>query len=190
MNETLVHGLAAVMYRQLQRQKNAIPPPGSSREALVARAVDGLRHLVDVQEAFLKKRPISSEERQAAAVLVFERLASDRGCNPEDLFGKELAPGQRQTRPRQTPVRRVHRAPGFRLYAAIEFLYSKRTFELIFQPAFSDLWNEHAEALECGRIHKARWICIRGTYSIVAAAFAQIPVSLLRWAVALWTLGS
>lgn len=76
--------------------------------------------------------------------------------------------------------------PGFRLARLAEFVYSKKTYQEIFEPILSDLRIEYQEALEEKRWHKARWIAFCGRWHFVAAALARIPVSLTRLVITLW----
>jgi hypothetical protein len=63
----------------------------------------------------------------------------------------------------------VERAPGATLHSVVDFLYSQKTVKETFEPIIADWRFEYFEALSQKRIWKARWICVRYTYSFVMA---------------------
>lgn len=65
--------------------------------------------------------------------------------------------------------RRIVSAPGHRLLAIAEFLFSRRTMDEILGPAMDDMRREYNESLAAGRPRKAQWARIRGTWSFLAA---------------------
>lgn len=65
--------------------------------------------------------------------------------------------------------RRIVAAPGHRLLAIAEFLFSRRTMDEILGPAMDDMRREYNESLAAGRPRKAQWVRIRGTWSFLAA---------------------
>ncbi|HEX6750020.1 MAG TPA: hypothetical protein VF092_22190 [Longimicrobium sp.] len=64
----------------------------------------------------------------------------------------------------------IHRPPGFRLLAIAEFLYSAKTYHEIFEPTVADLQEEYAHAWAEERPWKARWVRLRGYWSVFSAA--------------------
>jgi hypothetical protein len=76
--------------------------------------------------------------------------------------------------------------PGTRLNAVAEFLFSKKTYERVFQPTISDLQDEYIAALALDRSWKARWVWIRGHLAFWKAFALQVPISLMRAAMAIW----
>lgn len=76
--------------------------------------------------------------------------------------------------------------PGSRLDAFAEFVFSRRTYEFVLQPALADLQHEYFEALSAGRTRKAQWVRLRGYVRFWSHVVAQVPVSVLRAAVKLW----
>ncbi len=86
---------------------------------------------------------------------------------------------------RPQPTTTVTRV-GVSLWRFADFVYSQKTFRLVFEPILLDLLHEHREALERGSRGKARWVLIRGYWSFWSAVVAQVPVSLTRLLVKLW----
>ena len=86
--------------------------------------------------------------------------------------------------------RTLYLAPGWKLLKLIERAYSKRTVTEVFLPTVRDMQHEHIEALSVGDKWNARLALVRGYWSIGAAAFAQLPVSLIKLVVTLWRAAS
>ncbi len=59
--------------------------------------------------------------------------------------------------------------------------FSQKTNKHVLEPVLRDLRDEYMEALAEGRLWKARWVRIRGTWSFWAAVVTQFPTSLLKW---------
>ena len=60
----------------------------------------------------------------------------------------------------------------------------------MFLPSIHDMQHEHVEALAAGQIWKARWVLLRGYWSVSSAMVAQAPLSLLKQLVELWKAAS
>jgi hypothetical protein len=78
--------------------------------------------------------------------------------------------------------------PGRHLRSFAEFFFSRRTSELVLEPTLRDLLDEYCEALEQGRLWKARWVRVRGYWSFWSAAGAQLAVSFARTVLQIWKL--
>jgi hypothetical protein len=68
---------------------------------------------------------------------------------------------------RKTPHTRIRKAPGSRLLAIVDFLFSPATIEETFKPTVADWHEEYFEALKQKRFMKARWINVRYTYRFI-----------------------
>ena len=79
------------------------------------------------------------------------------------------------------PASTIKAPPGYKLLAFAQFLYSKKSYTIIFEPIVSDLQDEHIEALAAEQICKARWVLLRGYWSFWAAVVAKAPLSLVKW---------
>jgi hypothetical protein len=71
---------------------------------------------------------------------------------------------------------RIDAAPGHTLLAVARWLYPVRTVEEVIEPSVADLRFEYNEALAAGRRGQAKWIRLRGTWSILEAAGLSIFV--------------
>ncbi len=80
----------------------------------------------------------------------------------------------------------LHRLPGSRVLNLAKFFYPRKKFERIFLQSVTDMREEYFAALASGEIWHARWIYIRGIWSVLAAAFADLPLSLVKLFVKLW----
>jgi hypothetical protein len=87
---------------------------------------------------------------------------------------------------RSSDTIRIQRAPGFRLRRFAEFLFTRRTFELVLEPVLRDLLDEYYEALGADALWKSRWVCVRGYWSFWSAVFAQTPISLVKKVYQVW----
>ncbi len=76
---------------------------------------------------------------------------------------------------------RLLRPPGFRLLALASFWCSRSTYELVLEPIVRDLQEEVMEALAAGRVWKARWMRLRGTWAFWSAVAGLAPASTLKW---------
>jgi hypothetical protein len=81
---------------------------------------------------------------------------------------------------------RVSAPPGYRALRILEWVYSPKTVKRVFRPAVADMQHEHLEALASGKVWKARWVLLRGRCSLVSAAIAQAPFSLLKRLYEIW----
>lgn len=64
---------------------------------------------------------------------------------------------------------RISHPPGSFLGSIAEFVFSRKTVELVVTPIISDLQVEYCEALAAGRKIKARWVRLRGYWSLFKA---------------------
>lgn len=81
--------------------------------------------------------------------------------------------------------------PGFGLLRFSEAVFSRKTFEEVFQPVISDMQTEYYDALEKGSLRKAKWILVRGNVSFWNAFISILPIALLRRCTEIWkTIGS
>jgi hypothetical protein len=81
---------------------------------------------------------------------------------------------------------RIAAPPGHLLMLITEFLFSRKTFVEVFVATAVDFRDEHAHALACGRVRKARWIAFRGNAALVSAALDVVAGNLLRWMLSFW----
>lgn len=75
---------------------------------------------------------------------------------------------------------RTTKAPGARLLAVIDFLFSPKTVEQTFKPLIADWRHEYFEALKQNRKWKARWISARYRFSFINAITLSKVFSLLK----------
>jgi hypothetical protein len=76
--------------------------------------------------------------------------------------------------------------PGVRLRAILEFVYSRKTMSRVFDPALADMQAEWGEAMVADARWKARWVRIRGYYSVARAASLNSLVGIVKQAIGLW----
>ena len=76
--------------------------------------------------------------------------------------------------------KKIIRPPGDKLFNILEFLYTKKNFERIFEPMIADMQEEYFEALSAKRIWKTRWIHLRGIISLLVAITYHPTVSLMK----------
>jgi hypothetical protein len=81
---------------------------------------------------------------------------------------------------RRTTSENILRAPGATLRPIAYAIFSKRTFEGVIEPALIEPQSEWLEAHTRNDVKRARWIVIRGTWSVLVAMVAQVPISGLR----------
>ena len=86
------------------------------------------------------------------------------------------------------PLRRiaVFSPPGHWLLKLSEFLWSAQAHREVFVPLVRDMRQEYFEALVTGRDWLAKRRLLGGYWAFAAAALGRLPISLARWAVALW----
>jgi hypothetical protein len=88
------------------------------------------------------------------------------------------------------PQRLKSSAPGSRLGKLAKFVYSKKTYERVFEPIISDMRLEYNEAL-AGREHwHARWIHVRCSIAFCIAIMAKHWVSVAKLIQRIWTAAS
>ena len=81
---------------------------------------------------------------------------------------------------------RISAAPGYRALRMLEWVFTPKTVNRVFRPTVADMQHEHREALASGRVWKARWVLLRGRWSLVSAALAQAPFSVLKRLYEIW----
>jgi hypothetical protein len=80
----------------------------------------------------------------------------------------------------KAPRVKIQKAPGTRLLTFVEWLYSPKTVEQVFKPIIADWRTEYYDALNQGRVLKARWISLRHTYGFFKAMFKDKIFSFVR----------
>ena len=78
--------------------------------------------------------------------------------------------------------------PGMSLNRFALFVYSKKTYWQIFQPAIQQMQEEYFDALVEKKKWKARWVRLRGYVSFFSAMAAHLPVSGLKAVQRIWTI--
>lgn len=81
---------------------------------------------------------------------------------------------------------RIHRPPCRLLRLWAGFLFSQKTYKTLFEPLFAEFDEEYRSALAAGCKCKAGMIRFRTCWKFWLAAFAQLPVSLLRILYEIW----
>lgn len=79
--------------------------------------------------------------------------------------------------------------PGTRLSIIIEFLYSKKVKERVFDGIIADMQAEYFEALDQGRKWKMRWIHARGIMNVLTAVMAGFSFSFVKKMVEIFKVG-
>lgn len=98
-------------------------------------------------------------------------------------------PTVRAVHRRRKPAKIV-RPPGSFLLGVTSFVYSKKTFERVFQQAIADMREEYNEAILANKKWRARFIVVRGNFSVISAASLHLPVSIVRIVTTFWKVGS
>lgn len=120
---------------------------------------------------------------------VTEAVATRERARRRDLWGRRLGEfGQAATKRlmRLASRRKVGRPVGSSLHSFAEFVFSKKSYEEIYEPLISDLRFEYCEALAANRRGKARWARVRGYGSFLAAMLAHVPAWGSRLAFRVW----
>ncbi|WP_423925793.1 hypothetical protein [Candidatus Palauibacter sp.] len=97
-----------------------------------------------------------------------------------DLRGRRLRKVGQTVRNRLVRLasrRKVQRPVGSSLRGVAEFVFSKKSYEQIYDPLISDLRFEYFEALASNRRWKARWVRARGYGSFLTAVLAHVAAS-------------
>jgi hypothetical protein len=81
-------------------------------------------------------------------------------------------------------------APGSSLGAFAKFVYSKKTYERVFEPIISDMRLEYNEALASGEHWHARWVHVRYSIAFGIAIMAKHCVSVVKLIQRIWTAAS
>ena len=120
---------------------------------------------------------------------VAEAAATREEAQGRDLRGRQLGEfGQAVTNwlMRLASRRRVRRPVGSLLRGFAEFVFSKKSYEEIYDPLISDLRFEYCEALAANRTGKARWVRVRGFGSFLTAVLAYVAASGGRLVFRVW----
>jgi hypothetical protein len=80
----------------------------------------------------------------------------------------------------------IQKPPGTHLHTFARAVFSKKTFQLVFEPTLHNMFDEYCEAIAAGHFQKARWIRIRGYWSFWSAVLAQLPISITKLVVMAW----
>ena len=106
-----------------------------------------------------------------------------------DLRGRRLREfGQTATNwlVRLASRRKIRRPVGSSLRGVAEFVFSKKSYEQIYDPLISDLRFEYCEALAANRRGKASWVRARGYGNFLAAVLAHVAASGGHLVVRVW----
>ena len=125
----------------------------------------------------LDRSPVLEKVRRAQEALA--EVTRDE-AQERDLRGRRLRKvGQTATNwlGRLASRRKVRRPVGSSLRGVAEFLFSKKSYEQIYDPLISDLRVEYCEALASNRRWKARWVRARGYGSFLTAGLAHAAAS-------------
>ena len=157
-------------------QKALVRPP----------ALEGIRRTLEAwnTSSLALHRAIQAIRVDALDVRV--RYAGDRlVAHAEEARGRDQR-GRRLRKARQTATnwlgrlasrRKVRPPVGSSLRGFAEFVFSKQSYEQIYDPLISDLRFEYCEALTANRRGKARWVRVRGYGSFLAAVLAHVAAS-------------
>jgi hypothetical protein len=164
--------------------------PDQKEYALSAQEVlDQLTYSMKIQEQLkVHVAELSATQRSALYQVIIETSRSYRRYETFfDLINKLVGIQFSNNRDKK----RIHRMPGYGLARISKLIYSKKTFEEVFEPAISDMQVEYLEAIEQGELHKAKWVVLRGRFSFWSTIISFLPVSLLRRCTEIWkTIGS
>lgn len=83
------------------------------------------------------------------------------------------------------PPTRLLQPPGTRLRNWLSRI-SERSCRRIFDPIIADMQHEWLEAHKAGKLARARWVHFLCAYHLLAAVFAKIPFSAVRWLWEAW----
>lgn len=78
--------------------------------------------------------------------------------------------------------------PGHRCVSVLKFLYSKKTFERVFEQILVDMREEHLEALSKEHAWHARWIHTRGLLSLLTTMIFHAFTTSGRTVAKIWKL--
>ena len=120
---------------------------------------------------------------------VTEAVVAGEEAQGRDLWGRRLREfGQAATSrlARLASRRKVRRPVGSSLRGFAEFVFSKKSYEQIYDPLISDLRFEYYEALDANRRWKARWVWARGCLSFLTAASDHAVASVGRRVARVW----
>jgi DNA-directed RNA polymerase specialized sigma24 family protein len=76
--------------------------------------------------------------------------------------------------------------PGTHLHAFASAVFSKKSFQLVFEPTIRDMRDEYCEALCEDQLQRAAWIRIRGYWSFWSAVLVQLPIAVTKLVVTAW----
>lgn len=77
----------------------------------------------------------------------------------------------------------VTTAPGSFISVILKTIYTKKSYERVFQPLISDMQEEYFDALAEKRERHAKWVHVRGylTLILTVAAHAKTSVGKIVW---------
>jgi len=81
---------------------------------------------------------------------------------------------------------KIARPPGIFILRIINFIYSKKVAERIFEPILADMQEEYFEALSNSLKLKAKWIHLRSIFSIFIAIASQLSISVVKLFITIW----
>lgn len=83
-------------------------------------------------------------------------------------------------RDQRNDTRLISKAPGGRLLAVVEYLYSPKTVEEVFEQIVADWRTEYFDALKEGKHGKAAWVKARYVFRFIMAMGLSRALSVIR----------
>ena len=118
-----------------------------------------------------------SEENRLVAHDVAETVATREKAQGRGRRLGEFGQAATNWLVRLASRRKVRRPVGSSLRGVAEFVFSKKSYEQIYDPLISDLRVEYCDALALNRRWKARWVRARGYGSFLKAVLAHAAAS-------------
>lgn len=81
---------------------------------------------------------------------------------------------------------RVVVPPGYAVLHLLKFIFSKRAFDTVFSQVIIDMREEYFEALEAGKIGKARWIVLRDHLGILLTVVTYLAARVGKKVLGIW----
>jgi hypothetical protein len=85
--------------------------------------------------------------------------------------------------------RRVQVAPGVHIARVLQWIFSKKTYDRVFDPQIADLQWEYFKALKENRPIKPTWVRVRAFLKLVVTIIIALPPDALRAIVKVWRVG-
>lgn len=76
--------------------------------------------------------------------------------------------------------------PGTGAMTILGFFFSKKAMNSVFVQLIADMRQEHAEALQAGRISRARWVVLREHLNLVVTACAYVAATFGKTVLSIW----